>query len=107
MKNAYYEIVLQLISKFFADYSKPQQKNFADVVSALFYNESFVLIDISKNLQDETSIIKKLKRFICFLDSLTIDKAFFRIATFNLSSHFQVLKYAAENTSPCFLMQLH
>lgn len=76
MKNAFYELVLQLISKFFSGYSKPQQKNFADVVTAMFYNDSFALRDISKNLEGDTTIKKKLKRFIYFLDSLTIDKVF-------------------------------
>lgn len=76
MKNTYYGLVLQLISKFFVAYSKPQQKNFADVITALFYNDSFSLRDISKNLEGETTIKKKLKRFIYFLDSLTIDKSF-------------------------------
>jgi hypothetical protein len=54
MKNTYYGLVLQLISKFFVVYSNPQQKNFADVITALFYNDSFSLRDISKNLECKT-----------------------------------------------------
>ena len=76
MKNTYYELVLQLTTKFFAGFSKPQLKNFADVVTTMFYNDSFSLRDISKNLEGDTTIKKKLKRLVYFLDSLKIDKNF-------------------------------
>lgn len=70
--------VLRIIKLSFTNLSRPQQKNLSDVIVALFSNTSFSLREIASKLPGESNVKHKLKRLIYFLDTLKIDKKFFK-----------------------------
>lgn len=72
------KITEKLISKGFSNLSKPQIKNMSELIIALFYNKTFALRDIASCLPGQSNVKHKLKRLIYFLDSLKIDKNFWK-----------------------------
>jgi hypothetical protein len=76
MKNDLNKLILKLIRKPFAHLNLPVQKNLAELIVALFHNNSFTLREISNHLNGESNVKHKLKRLIYFLDSLEINTAF-------------------------------
>jgi len=70
--------VQRILNISFKHVSKPQLKNLADVIVALFFNTSFTLREIASKIPGESNVKHKLKRLVYFLDTLSIDEEFFK-----------------------------
>jgi len=70
--------ILRILKITFNHLSKSKLKNFADIIVAFFYNESFSLREVASKMPGESNVKHKLKRLIYFLDRIKIDDSFFK-----------------------------
>jgi len=70
--------ILKILKHFIWILSKPQRKNIADIIVALFFNTSFSLREIASRMPGDSNVKHKLKRLVYSLDTLTINRTFFK-----------------------------
>lgn len=78
MQDSFFKLVYIAVKKCFSHLNVSQQKNLADLLTAFLSHTSFALWDISSSLSGNTTTKHKHKRLIYFLDSLDIDKNFWK-----------------------------
>jgi hypothetical protein len=70
--------ILKILNISFEFLSKSQRKNIADIIVALFFNTSFSLREIASRMPGDSNVKHKLKRLVYSLDTLTINRTFFK-----------------------------
>ncbi len=70
--------ILRVLRFSFANLTKPQLKNLADVIVALFFNNAFTLREVASKMSSDSNVKHKLKKLQSFLDSLELDSYFFK-----------------------------
>ena len=89
MQDSFFRLAFIAVKRCFSHLNVSQQTNLADLMTSFLSHTSFALWDIASSLSGNTSTKHKHKRLIYFLDSLIIDKKFwkaFSLLLFSLPS---------------------
>ena len=87
MQDMFFKLSTTLVKSSFNNLNVSQKNNLADLTTAFLSNTSFTLWDIATSLSGNTTTKHKHKRLVYFLDSLVIDKKFWKsysLALFSL-----------------------